>query len=111
MRCNRGLVGLLLGCLLLTAYGAPPSAAELEQLLAQASTADKPALLVQLSAEIEAADMNRAWDLAQQARREAVSPADEIRADTRLASLLRRRGSYVEALALAEGALARAREQ
>lgn len=108
MRFGGVLFGLLLAGFALVAAGSSPRAAELERLLAQAPTADKPRLLAQLSAEVESEDMNRAWDLAQQARREAVSPADEIRADTRIAALLRRRGSYAEALALAENALARA---
>lgn len=102
------LIGLLLACLALAASGATARVAELERLLAQAPAADKPRLLAQLSAEVESEDMNRAWDLAQQARREAVNPADEIRADTRIASLLRRRGSYAEALTLAGNALERA---
>ena len=111
MKCGGVFFGLLLACLVLAASGATARVAELEQSLAHAPAADKSRLLTQLSAEIESEDMNRAWDLAQQARREAVTPADEIQADTRLASLLRRRGSYAEALALAEGALARATAQ
>ncbi|MEJ1971604.1 MAG: tetratricopeptide repeat protein [Lacunisphaera sp.] len=108
MRCGGVLLGLLLACLVLTAAGATTRVTELEQSLAGAPAADKSRLLAELSAEIEPEDMNRAWDLAQQARREALNPADEIRADTRLAALMRRRGSYAEALALGERALAQA---
>lgn len=89
-------------------WGAATRLAELEAALAQATAAERPALLVSLSAAVEPDDTARALEYAQQARKEALTPADEIRADTRIAALLRRRGSYPEAMKLAEGALVRA---
>jgi hypothetical protein len=77
----------------------PSRRAELEEKLRAASPAERSALLSELSFEIETDDTERAWDLAQQARKAAASAADEVRADTRIASLLRRRGRYDEALA------------
>lgn len=97
----------LLACGVVTSFAAPKPD-ELRQALAAASPADRPRLLVELSAAIEADDTNRAWDYAQQARKEAASPADEIRADTRIAAIHRRRGAYVDALNLAQSALDRA---
>lgn len=100
---------MLLGLIL-----TPPSSAagnpvtDLERQLETASPADKPGLWVQLSAAIETDDTTRSWDYAQLARREARTPADEIRADTRIATLLRRKGSYSEALTTARAALDRA---
>jgi len=109
------LLRLLLHAALVCGVLIPLSAAEknrvteLEQQLRSATEAERSPLLVQLSAEVEADDMQLAWDYAQQARQAARGRTDEVRADIRLAFLERRRGHYKEALALATGALARAR--
>ncbi len=106
---SRALLGLLLSLALAPAGNAATArVTQLETEIARAKPADRSELLVQLSAEIEADDTNRAWDYAQQARREATIQADTIRADTRIASIQRRRGAYPDALALAQSALARA---
>lgn len=104
------LCGTLLFCATLAGAADSARRAALEQKLGQASETERSALLAQLSTEIEADDTERAWDYAQQARANARTPADEIRADTRMASLLRRRGRYNDALTLATHAAARARE-
>lgn len=83
--------------------------AALEQQLRDAAPAERTGVLVQLSSEIEGDDMQRAWDYAQQARQAALAPADQIRADVRIAALERRRGHYAAALALADSAVQRAR--
>jgi len=110
-RPRPGLIGLLAYAVLTLNLAAAelvkPRVAELEQKLAAATPADKSLLLVQLSEAVENDDTRRSWDLAQQARREARSPVDEIRADARQAAVLRRRGDYNAALATAQAALAR----
>ncbi len=83
--------------------------AALEEQLRSAAPAERTAVLVQLSSEIEGDDMQRAWDYAQQARQAALAPSDQIRADIRIAALERRRGHYAAALALANSAVQRAR--
>ena len=93
-----------------TAGATLASPAALERALAQAGPAERSGLLVQLSRASETDDTGRAWDYAQQARREALSPADEINADTRIAALQRRLGDYTAALATARNALLRATE-
>src|SRR5262249_51612736 len=59
---------------------------------------------------LESADMARALDTAHQARAAAANPHDEMLADAKLATLLRRRGDYAEAMTIARPALGRARE-
>ncbi len=105
---SRALLGLLFLVFALSGNAATPRVTELEGEIARAKPAERPELLVLLSEEIETDDMNRAWDYAQQARREAVIQADEIRADIRIASIQRRRGAYSDALTLAQSALTRA---
>ncbi len=80
----------------------------LSRAYADAAPAEKSALLSELSAAIETDDTARAWEYAEQARREALTPTDEVRADTRRAALQRRRGEYADALATARAALERA---
>ncbi|MBI5422753.1 MAG: tetratricopeptide repeat protein [Opitutae bacterium] len=82
----------------------------LEQQLQSAPPEARSGILVQLSTEIEADDMQRALNYAQQARELAREKPDQIRADTRLAAVERRRGRYKEALALATDAANRARD-
>lgn len=98
----------------LLASGSPAADANrlsaLEQQLQSAPPEARSGILVQLSTEIEGDDMQRATEYAQQARQFAREKPDQIRADTRLAALERRRGRYKEALALATDAANRARE-
>lgn len=119
MRCGNSRSGharrhFLLGCViaLASAWAAPAAltTAELEQTLARAADGDRPRLLVELSTAVETEDMDRAWAYARQARASALTPADEIDADVRLAALHRRQGNYAEAMRLAEAALKQARE-
>lgn len=84
--------------------------ATLEKRIAVAAPAEKFAALLALSRALESEDMARAVSAARQARAAAPSPHDELLADARLATILRRRGDYAEAMATAHAALTRAAE-
>lgn len=82
----------------------------LEQQLQSAPPEARSGILVQLSSAIEGDDPQRSLDYARQARQLAREKPEQIRADTRIAAVERRRGEYKEALALATDAANRARE-
>lgn len=92
--------------------GAQPESeiAALEQRIAVAAPREKFAALLDLSRAYEARDMALAAGAARQARQAAPSPHDELLADARLATILRRRGDYPEALATTRKGLSRATE-
>jgi signal transduction histidine kinase len=81
---------------------------ELEKKAASASAAEKSAVLVQLSREVEPLDATRALDYARRALAAAQSPADKLEAEVQLAAMLRLRGDYSEAMSLARAGLAAA---
>ncbi len=90
------------------AVAATPVIRELEGKVARAPVAEKSAALVQLASALELVDPTRALETAQEARRSAQTPTDELRADAQRASVLRRRGDYAEAMSIAVAGLERA---
>jgi len=111
LRARAGITALALGLLCPPAGAQPaPTVAELERRVASAPAAEKPAALLALSRILESIDMTRAADAARQARVTATTPRDEMLADARLATVLRRQGDYPAALALVRPGLARAIE-
>lgn len=87
-----------------------PDIATLQARVASAPAAEKSAALLALSRAVEAEDMTRAADAAREARKTAQSPHEELLADARLATVLRRRGDYAEAMTVARAGLGRATE-
>jgi tetratricopeptide (TPR) repeat protein len=85
--------------------------ATLEQRIAVAAPPEKFSALLALSRALEAEDTARAAETARQARAAAPTPHDELLADARLATVLRRSGDYPTAFATARAALARAVER
>jgi signal transduction histidine kinase len=93
------------------ASGQPsPTLAQLEKKAADAPITEKSAALIALSRAFEAVDTAHSLEVAQQARFAAATPHDQLLADARIATVLRRQGDYPGAAALAEPALARAIE-
>ncbi len=80
----------------------------LERRVATVPADEKSAALLALSVTVEAFDMARARLAAQQARDSATNPRDEMLADARLATVLRRQGDYTTAFNLLRSALDRA---
>jgi tetratricopeptide (TPR) repeat protein len=82
--------------------------AALEKRIAVAAPAEKFTALLALSRALESDDTARATAVARDARKAAPTPHDELLADARLATVLRRRGEYPEAFAITRAGLARA---
>lgn len=97
---------LACGLVVIGRAASAPGVAELEQKLAQAAPTDRSALSLALAYRLEDIDVERAVQFAQDAQRTATTTEQKLDATIALASFLRTRGDYAEAMKLATEGLA-----
>ncbi len=92
------------------AQNSSPTVAQLQSRLTATPASEQSPILAELSRALESVDPARALELARQARTAAANPREELIADSRIASVLRRRGDYTESMRIVRAALKRATE-
>ncbi len=102
----RPLLFVLVAGLATAAEPATPAIPALEQKLAAAPPADRPALLTELAERLEAFDPLRGIALAQEAITTAATPRTKLSATAVLAGLRRQQTDYAEAMRLSQAGLA-----
>lgn len=90
------------------AAATPATLAQMEGRVVRANAAEKPALLLELARELEPLDVTRALEVARQSRTTATRTVDQLEADAMIASLIRQRGDYSDAMKLSRDGLSAA---